>query len=174
MLNEPQDRVNIAGAARAMLNTGLWRLRLVRPAEYDAYRITGIAHGTEALLEEVEFFDDLASALADAQHVVGTSARRRTASYVWQRPRDAAPELVALGGPAPIALVFGREDYGLSNEDLDLCDRVLVAPTNPDHASLNLAQAVLLVCYELSLAATDAGPLPEPKRTAPAAASDSS
>lgn len=171
VLNEPQDRVNIAGVARAMLNTGLWRLRLVRPGEWDAYRIAGIAHGAESLLEQVEFFDDLPTAIADAHMVIGTSGRRRTATYVWQHPREAAPELLALAHntDAPVALVFGREDYGLSNEDLDLCDRVLIAPLNPEHASLNLAQAVLLVCYELWLATLDSTPLPEPKRSAPSA-----
>lgn len=168
VLNEPQDRVNIAGVARAMLNTGLWRLRLVKPAEYDAYRIAGIAHGAEALLEDVEFYDDLPSALADAGHVIGTTARRRAAAYVWSHPRDTAPELLKLAQTVdgPIAIVFGREDAGLSNDDLDRCDRVLVVPVNPKHPSLNLAQAMLLIGYELWLAESDAAPLPEPKRTA--------
>ena len=169
VLNEPQNLVNIAGAARALLNMGLGRLRLVRPAEFDAYRIAGIAHGSEALLERVEFFDSLYDAVADCIHVVGTTARRRTATFVWQHPRQAAPELLALANSAtaPIALVFGREDKGLSNEDLDRCDRVLTIPTNPRHPSINLAQAVLLVTYELWIAG-DAGrrELPQPRRRA--------
>jgi TrmH family RNA methyltransferase len=169
VLNEPQDIVNIAGTVRAMMNTGLSRLRLVRPALYDAYRIAGIAHGAESLLEKVEFFDTLRDATADAGRIIGTTSRRRTATYVWQHPREAAPELLALALPGPVALVFGREDKGLSNEDLDLCERLLVVPTDPAHPSLNLAQAVLLVTYELWLAASEQVALPRPKRrTGPA------
>jgi TrmH family RNA methyltransferase len=167
VLNETQDIVNIAGTVRAMLNMGLWRLRLVRPQLFDAYRIAGIAHGSEALLEQVEFFDTLDAALADAKHIVGTTARRRAASYVWQHPREAAPGLLSFAAEqgGPVALVFGREDAGLSNEELDLCDRLLVITVNPAHASLNLAQAVLLIGYELWLAALDRAPaLPQPKR----------
>jgi TrmH family RNA methyltransferase len=169
VLNETQDLVNIAGAVRALLNMGLRRLRLVRPAEFDAYRIAGIAHGSEELLERIEFFDSLQEAVADCVHVVGTTARRRSSSFVWQHARQAAPELLALArsASAPIALVFGREDKGLSNEDLDLCDRVLTIPTDPRHSSLNLAQTVLLICYELWLAgAAGERALPEPRRRA--------
>lgn len=169
VLNEPQNLVNIAGAARALLNMGLSRLRLVRPAEFDAYRIAGIAHGSEPLLERVEFFDTLADALADCIHVVGTTARHRSSSFVWQYPRQAAPELLNLAATttAPIALVFGREDKGLSNEDLDRCDRVLTIPTNPNHSSINLAQTVLLITYELWIAgAASQRTLPQPRRRA--------
>jgi TrmH family RNA methyltransferase len=169
VLNEPQDLVNIAGAVRALLNMGLRRLRLVRPVEFDPYRIAGIAHGSEAMLEGIEFFDSLAEAVADCIHVVGTTARRRSSAFVWQYARDAAPELLELAtsGSAPVALVFGREDKGLSNEDLDLCDRVLTVPTDPAHSSLNLAQTVLLIAYELWMAGT-AGEraLPQPRRRA--------
>ena len=77
VLNEPQDRVNIAGTIRAMMNTGLRRLRLVKPAEWDEYRIEGIAHGSEIVRERAEFFDTLEDAIADAVEVVGTTARRR-------------------------------------------------------------------------------------------------
>jgi len=167
VLNEPQDIVNIAGTVRAMMNMGLTRLRLVRPALYDAYRVAGIAHGSEWLLERIEFSDSLRDAVSDAARIVGTTSRRRTASYVWQHPREAAPELLRLARDAagPVAIVFGREDKGLANEELDLCDRLLVVPTNPDHASLNLAQAVLVIAYELWLADTAAGALPRPKRS---------
>lgn len=172
VLNQPQDVVNIAGTVRALMNMGMTRLRLVAPDDFDPHRIAGIAHGSEAVIDGIAFFDTLPEALADAGHVVGTTARRRTAPYVWQRPRQAAPELWALAAtaPGPIALVFGREDKGLSNEDLDLCDRVLVIPTDPAHSSLNLAQAVLIVTYELAGAARRAAPLPVPKRHAAPAA----
>lgn len=173
ILNQPQDLVNIAGTVRAMRNMGLARLRLVQPAEYDAWRIAGIAHGSEPMLERVEFFDTLAQAIADTAHVVGTTARRREAAFIWQQPREAAPEILALAAAseAPVALVFGREDKGLSNEDLDLCDRLLTVPADPGASSLNLAQAALLVCYELRLAALAPRPtaLPRARRHAPRA-----
>lgn len=166
VLNEPQDIVNIAGTLRAMMNMGLTRLRLVRPAVYDAQRISGIAHGCEPWIERIEFFDSLGDAIADAARVMGTTSRRRTSTFVWDYPRAAAPGLVAFARHEvrPVALVFGREDRGLSNEDLDLCDRLLVVPTDAEYSSLNLAQAVLLVLYELRLAATENEPLPRPKR----------
>jgi len=168
VLHRTQDLVNIAGAVRAMMNMGLSRLRLVAPDIYDAYRIAGIAHGSEWLLERVEFFDTLRKATNDAGRIVGTTARRRTAAYVWAHPRDAAPRLIAHASDAgPVCIVFGREDKGLSNEDLDRCNELLVIPSSERHWSLNLAQAVLLVSYELRLAAlADAPPLPRPKRDA--------
>ncbi len=173
ILNEPQDVVNIAGSVRAMRNMGIGRLRLVSPADFDAWRIAGIAHGSEAMLERVEFFDTLEAAIWDTSYVVGTTARRREATYVWQQPREAAPEILELArsGAGPVALVFGREDKGLSNEDLDLCDRLLTVPADPAASSLNLAQAVLLVCYELRMAALAAQPtaLPRGRRHAPRA-----
>jgi len=175
VLNQPQDIVNIAGTARAMMNMGFGRLRLVRPALYDAWRIAGIAHGCEALLERVEFFETLEQATADAGRIIGTTSRRRTSTFVWQQPREAAPELLELA-PAlagPVAIVFGREDKGLANEDLDLCDRLLVVQTSPAHASLNLAQAVLVITYELWTAADALTALPRPKRRSlPAAPAD--
>jgi tRNA/rRNA methyltransferase len=167
VLNRTQDLVNIATALRAMLNTGFTRLRLVAPDEFSAYRIAGITHGSEPIIEKIEFFDTLEDALADASYVVGTTARRRTATYVWQQPRDAATHLFARDAAPdrPVAVVFGREDTGLLNEELDLCDLLLVAPTSPGYSSLNLAQAVLLVCYELWLVGgAPADDLPLPKR----------
>jgi tRNA/rRNA methyltransferase/tRNA (cytidine32/uridine32-2'-O)-methyltransferase len=168
VLNRTQDVVNMATSLRAMSNMGLTRLRLVAPDDFSAYRIAGIAHGTEPLIERIEFFDTLEAALADASLVIGTPARRRAATYLWGHPREAAPELLAYDATPerPIAIVFGREDTGLLNEELDRCDRLLVVPTSELNASLNLAQAVLLIGYELFLAATDARPLPRPKRDA--------
>lgn len=167
VLSEPRNVVNIAAAARAMMNNGLRRLRLVRPAEYDEHRILGIAHAAAPVLERTEILDTLDEALHDALHVAGTTARRRTARYVWDQPRDAAPEILRLAslGRGPVALLFGREDRGLANEELDRCDRLLTVPTDPAFASLNLAQAVLLVSYELWMAGPGSDrPLPRAKR----------
>jgi len=175
VLHETQDIVNIAGTVRAMLNMGFWRLRLVNPAEFDAYRIAGIAHGSEAMLEQIEFYDDLRAALHDVRYVVGTTARQRTPAFVWQHPREAAPQLIELAdaGTRPIALVFGREDKGLTSDHLDLCDRVITVPTHPERSSLNLAQAVLIICYEIWIAGAGGQlSLPKPRRHTPPATPD--
>ena len=173
VLNQTQDVVNIATAVRAMMNMGLRRLRLVAPADYNAWRIAGIAHGSESVLDGAEFFDTLEDALRDVAYAVGTTARKRTQTFVWQHPREAAGELLAIAEAraeqGPVAIVFGREDKGLSNDELDRCDRLLVIPTDPGYSSLNLAQAVLLIGYELWLAAAAREPLPRPKRHAPPA-----
>lgn len=170
-LCEPRDIVNVAGAVRAMMNMGLRRLRLVNPAEYDAWRIEGIAHGAEVVLHRIEFHDTLRSAIADASLVAATTARRRTAKQVWDHPRAAAPMLLEHATPeAPLVIVFGREDNGLTNEELDLCDRILTVPTDPERWSLNLAQAVLLVTYELWMAAGAAeAATPRERRATPPA-----
>jgi TrmH family RNA methyltransferase len=167
VLNRSQDVVNIATSLRAMMNMGLTRLRLVAPDDFNAYRIAGIAHGSEPLIDRIEFFDTLDAAVADAALVVGTTARRRAATYLWNHPREAVPDLLAYDADAsrPVAIVFGREDTGLLNHELDRCDRLLVVPTSAINSSLNLSQAVLLIGYELLLAATaESAPLPRPKR----------
>lgn len=170
VLDQPRDLVNIAGVVRAMKNMGLATLRLVRPAEFDAWRITGIAHRADDVVEAAEIFDRLEDALADCTHVVGTTARARTAHRNYGRPRKLAPELVARTSEGRVALLLGREDRGLANEALDLCDAVAIIPTDPDYSSLNLAQAFLILAYEIFLAAGDApAPLPTGKRhTGPA------
>lgn len=170
VLCEPQDVVNIAAVVRAMKNMGLARLRLVRPADFDVWRIEGIAHRTGDLVEATEIFGTLEEALADAVFVVGTTARARTAGRNYVRPREAAEALVERGAEGTVAIVFGREDRGLTNEQLDLCHRVAIVPTDPDYSSLNLAQAALVLMYEVFLAAGGAEQeLPRGRRaTAPA------
>lgn len=166
VLNEPQNLVNIAGVVRAMKNMGLLRLRLVRPAEFDSWRIGGIAHRSQDVLDEAEIMDSLAGALADAVYVVGTTARARTAQRNYVRPREVAPKIVEHARDGVVALLFGREDRGLGNDALDLCHAAAIIPTNPDYSSINLAQAVLLLSYEVFLAAGEVeGPLPRGRRS---------
>jgi len=154
VLTEARDVVNVAAVIRAMKNMGLRRLRLVRPADFDPWRIEGIAHRTEDIVSAATLHDTLSEALADTTFVLGTSARARTAGRNYVRPRDAAPGLVERAHDGVVAVVFGREDRGLSNEDLDLCHQVAVVPTDPAHPSLNLAQAALVLMYEVFLAAS--------------------
>lgn len=177
VLHEPQDLVNIAHVVRAMKNFGLDQLRLVSPREYDTFRIEGIAHQTHDVLARVRVFETLDSALADCVHVIGFTARGRSAKRNVQRPRDAALEALGLAETGPLALLFGREDKGLTNEALDRCHRVVTIPTRPEYPSLNLAHAVVVMLYELSLARdAHAGPALEfkpPRRNAgPAAVQD--
>jgi len=171
VLDQPRDLVNIAGVLRAMKNMGLSRLRLVNPGDWDPWRITGIAHRTDDLVEGTEHYLSLEQALADCVLVIGTSARPRTAQRNYRWAREWAPTILERAAAGPVALVFGREDRGLSNEALDRCDGVALIPTNPDYPSLNLAQACLILSYELFLAAQEGAQdqLPTGKRyTGPA------
>jgi len=157
VLHRPRDLVNIALVIRAMKNMGLSRLRVVEPGEWDPHRIDGIAHGTEDVVERTEHFHTLEEATGDAVRVVGTTARRRAHPREWRTPEEAAPSLVARTAGGPVAVVFGPEDRGLTNEELDLCHELLSVPTSPDHPSLNLAHAALLVFYEIRRAADRRG-----------------
>jgi TrmH family RNA methyltransferase len=174
VLWQTQDYVNIAGTIRAMKNFGLRNLRLVAPAEWDPWRIEGIAHDTGDLVERTRTFGTLPEAVADCAYVVGMTARARRAKRAVARPRDVAPELLQRaaeavnGGAGPVAVLYGREDHGLDNDALDLCHRTCIIPTNPEHASLNLAQAVLVMAYELWMAAAGTEqPFRPPRREAP-------
>lgn len=152
VLHEPQDLVNVAAIVRAMSNMGLQDLTLVDALEFDPWRITGIAHHTDPIVDRVIHSESLQAATAEAIYVVGTSARPRTAQRNYARPRDLAPKILRQAATGPVAIVFGREDRGLSNEALDRCHDVIVVPTASEYRSLNLAQAFLIVAYELLLA----------------------
>ena len=170
VLHEPQDLVNIAHVVRALKNFGLRDLRLVNPREYDAYRVAGIAHQTQDVVARVAQFGRLEDAVADCVHVVGFTARGRTAKRNLQRPREAAGEILGQAEAGPTALLFGREDKGLPNEALDLCHRVVTIPTSPAYPSLNLAHAVVLMLYELAVTRGDESrPFKAPRREGPPA-----
>jgi tRNA/rRNA methyltransferase/tRNA (cytidine32/uridine32-2'-O)-methyltransferase len=174
VLHEPQDLVNIAHVVRGMKNFGLRDLRLVSPREYEAYRVEGIAHQTQDVLARVRTYTALEDALADCVHIVGFTARGRTAKRNLRRPRDAAAEIVEHAAAGPVALLFGREDKGLSNEALDRCHRIVTIPSDPAYASLNLGHAVIIMLYELALAqGAEARPFKAPRRPSePAVAED--
>ena len=152
VLVAPQDIVNIGSAVRIAKNFGLEQVRLVQPAVFDAWRIEGIAHNTADLIERITIHDSVADALADCHWSVALTARERAAKRTVYRPGAAAAELVARAGQGPAAFVVGREDKGLSNDELDRCTALVTIPTNPAHKSLNLAQAVAIMAYETWLA----------------------
>ena len=155
VLYEPQDPINIGATIRAMKNMGVQTLRLVRPVAYDKYRLIGVAHDTHELIEAIEHYDDLESAIADCVRVAGFTARRRAAKRERVTASESATDLLSFAEHGNVAALFGREDNGLPNEALDLAHVVVTIPTT-DHASLNLAQAVLIALYELHVQAADA------------------
>jgi len=152
ILLEPLDPVNIAGVVRAMKNMGADSLRLVRPVAYLPERLESVAPGTGDLIERIARFDTLDDAVADCVRLAGFTARRRAAKRDVATPRAAARGLLEAATGGTVGLLFGREDHGLPNDALDRCHVVVTIPTT-DHASLNLAQAVLLALYELHCAA---------------------
>jgi tRNA/rRNA methyltransferase/tRNA (cytidine32/uridine32-2'-O)-methyltransferase len=167
VLYEPLDPVNIGGTVRAMKNMGVHRLRLIRPVEYDAQRIEGIAHGTMDVIRRIERCESFDEAVTDCVHTAAFTARRRSAKIHVVDPRTAARELLDATTEGTVALVFGREDNGLPNEVLDRVHTTVTIPTT-NHASLNLAQAVLIGLYELHLEAADATrTLAPPRKEAP-------
>ena len=172
VLVEPQNPVNIATCIRAMKNMGVANLRLVRPVDYDPWRLEGIAHDTADIIEGIRKFDTVDEAIADCVRVAGFTARRRAAKRQTLRPDAAVADLVRHAESGTVAFMFGREDKGLSNEDLDRAHLVVTIPTT-DYASLNLAQAVLIALYELHTAVDDVTkPLGTPRKDAPPASKE--
>ncbi len=160
VLVAPQHPGNIGAAARAMKAMGLADLALVTPDRFPHADATARAAGADDVLAAARVVDDLNAALTDCTLVIGTSARSRRLPWPVVDAREAARRTIGNAGPA--AIVFGRERSGLTNEELDRCHVHLQIPCNPDFASLNLAAAVQLVCYELRMAAAhEPGPAPD-------------
>ncbi|MBC8160036.1 MAG: rRNA methyltransferase [Roseiflexaceae bacterium] len=156
VLYQPQDVRNIGAVVRAMKNTGLNRLRLVHPVPFDPADIGGIAHRSEDVLAQLGVFATLDAALADCTHIVGSTARARAEHPARADVRILAAELRARASVGTVALLFGSEGNGLDNAALDRCHELVTLPINPGYNSLNLAQAALLLCYEIWMAAPPA------------------
>ncbi|MCF7519592.1 MULTISPECIES: tRNA (cytosine(32)/uridine(32)-2'-O)-methyltransferase TrmJ [Pseudoalteromonas] len=143
---------NIGSAARAMKTMGLSNLYLVDPAcEIDSHA-SALAAGATDVLGKAVVVDTLADAIADCSLTIGTSARSRTLSWPMVEPRECGEKLVAEAENGPVALVFGRENSGLTNEELQQCNYHVCIPANPEYSSLNLAMAVQTLCYETRMA----------------------
>jgi len=155
VLFEPQDPINIGAVVRAMKNMGVGDLRLVNPVKYELNRIEQVAHNTRDIAARIRHFDSLDEALADCVWVGGFTARRRAARWARVEPRAAAEAALARADEGKVAFLYGREDHGLPAEALDRTHAVVTIPTT-EHASINLAQSVLIGLYELHLAAGDA------------------
>ena len=143
---------NIGSAARAMKTMGLSQLYLVDPKALPDGKSVALAAGAADVLENITVCETLQQAIADCGLVVGTSARSRTFSWPMLDPRECGEKVMAEAANYPVALVFGREAHGLSNEELQQCHFHVCIPANPDYSSLNLAAAVQTLCYEVRMA----------------------
>ncbi len=170
ILVEPQMGENIGAAARAMANFGVGRLRLVKPRQgWPNEKAAVMAAGADRILDGAQLYETLAEAVADCSFVIATTARHHDQLKPIVNAEQAAAEMaprVAAGDT--VALVFGRERNGLENHEVGLADRILTLPVNPAFASLNLAQAVIVVAYEwFKLAGADAVREDAPRRSPP-------
>ncbi|MGB5102252.1 MAG: RNA methyltransferase [Steroidobacteraceae bacterium] len=143
---------NIGSAARAMKTMGLTELALVAPERYPAPEATALAAGAADVLEAACVSPDVRSAVADCGLVVGSTSRGRHLPWRVVEPREAAQEIAAASATGRVAILFGAERTGLSNDDLEQCQVLLSIPTGGEYASLNVAMAVQVVAYELLLA----------------------
>lgn len=140
---------NIGAAARAMKNMGLMQLVLVQPEDFPSGVAVGRSASAVDVIENAVVVDTLEEAIADCGLVIGTSARSRKIPWPMVTPESCAEKIVQESKGSMTALVFGREDAGLNNDELQLCNFHVQIPTNPDCSSLNLAAAVMVICYEL-------------------------
>ncbi len=152
---------NIGAVARAMKNMGLQQLWLVAPASFPDRAASDRAAGARDLLERAVVVETLEEAIADCALVVGTSARTRHIPWPLVDVRTGAGQIAAEAQRHPVAILFGREDRGLTNDELQSCQLHITIPANPDYSALNLAMAVQVVAYELRAAAL-AERLPDP------------
>lgn len=147
---------NIGAAARAMKNMGLSDLALVNPLSYPSAEATARASGADDLLIRAGVFTKLDEAIADCRLVLGASARERSLPWPMTDAHDGAARALLESAHGKVAVVFGNEQSGLSNDELDRCQALLHIPANSDYSSLNLAQAVQVVSYEMMMASRDA------------------
>jgi tRNA/rRNA methyltransferase len=168
VLVEPQLGENIGMCARAMGNFGLTRLRIVNPRDgWPNLHARRAASGADHVLDAAELFDTVAAAVADCSLLFATTARAHDQAKPVVSPEAAATETIShVAGGGTAAILFGRERYGLKNEEVALANRIVTFPVNPAFASLNLAQAVLLMGYEwFKLATANALPYAQTERS---------
>jgi len=146
---------NIGATARAMKVMGLSSLHLVTPTDFPNAQATAMASGADDLLRDAIVHEELDSALDGCSLVLGTSARIRSLPMPQLDARSAAIKAVAEGGQHPVALLFGRERYGLTNDEMQRCHFLVHIPSNEEYNSLNLSQAVQVLSYELRVASLE-------------------
>lgn len=152
---------NIGSVARAMKTMGLSDLWLVEPLHFPDHKADELASGAVDLLQRATVVSTLDEALADCSFVIGTSARMRKVPWPLVSPRAAAEKVRAEAPGNKIAVIFGREQSGLTNEELERCHLHVNIPANPDYSSLNLAAAVQVLAYEFRVASLSVAPASE-------------
>lgn len=140
---------NIGAAARAMKNMGLYHLRLVQPQDFPCAQATARASGADDLLMNAQIFSSYEESIKDCHLVFGASARQRSIPWPVLSPQECAQKTLVMS--KEVAIVFGREHSGLTNQELDRCHFLVQIPTNPDFSSLNVAAAVQILTYELKI-----------------------
>lgn len=156
VLLEPSHPGNIGAAARALKTMGLNRLVLVNPKTFPSKEAIFRAAGADDVLEQAEVVNTLQEALVDTNWVIGTSMRLRSETRKLYKPRACAEAIAKASDDHHVAIVFGRESTGLSNNELALCHDQVYIPANDVYSSLNLGAAVQVICYELRMAALEA------------------
>lgn len=149
VLVETSHPGNIGAVARAMKTMQLDDLHLVNPKLFPHAEATAMASGADDLLMRAKVWGTLEEAVADCGFCLGASARLRSLTWPVVNPKEAAERILSESERHPVALVFGRERTGLTNEELSLCHELVHIPSNPDYSSLNLAMAVQVLSYEL-------------------------
>ncbi len=153
VLIETSHPGNIGSAARAMLTMGLSDLCLVNPAHFPDKKATIMASGADRVLQQAKVVNTLAEAIADYHLVIGTSARnKRSVQWPLMTARHTGEFIAKHSGKGKVALIFGRENSGLSNQELEHCQYLTSIPVNPDFRSLNIASAVQVLAYECAVA----------------------
>ncbi len=171
VLVEPQLGENIGAAARAMANFGLSRLRLVKPRQgWPNDKAQMMAAGADRILDGAKLYDTLDQAIADCSFVLATTARAHDQAKPVVGPAEAARQIAPrVKAGETVAIVFGRERNGLENDEVALADRIVTLPVNPAFASLNLAQAIVIIAYEwFKLATEEKLPFGMPDKSTPA------
>jgi tRNA/rRNA methyltransferase len=151
VLVRPRGSGNIGSIARAMKNMGQTELALVGKARTRSFWARAMAvHGRE-ILENAKAYNSLREAIANCTLVIGTTCRSGLYRKHSRSPRELAPDIVAAAQTGKVALIFGPEDHGLSNKDIEHCQHLMTIPAHPDYQSLNVAQAAVICLYELYL-----------------------
>lgn len=162
VLSNTSHAGNIGGSARAMKVMGLDQLHLIRPTDYPSSEATARASGADDVLFHAGVHDNLEQAIAPCTLVMGTSARNRGMDIEVIELRQAAALLLEAAATQQVALLFGQERFGLTNEEMQRCHYLVRLPANPEYASLNLAAAVQVAAYELRMQWLEAAATDEP------------
>ena len=140
---------NIGATARAMKNMGIVNLALVKPKDFPSNEAIYRSKAAKDVLESAQIYENLENAVSDCELVIGTSARGRTVPWPVLSPKEAADRVAVHSENNKVAIVFGREDRGLTNQELGLCNLHVHIPADPEYSSLNLSQAVQILVYEI-------------------------